>query len=126
MKRITQAKLETARAAVRQHCPAYEEEQGVGPCGPLAILMARAGWGQLAQCDSRPHGSKDEYAWYPHYIVLRAGKVVDISGEYLFGSVPEYRAIETITEKDIIGFGPGFIYGQSDVDFWAARMQGVL
>lgn len=126
MKAINQAKLNAAREIVRQHAMAYEEEHGVGPCGPLALLMARAGWSDLAVCDSRPAGSTDEFAWYPHYVVLRAGKVVDISGEYLMGSKPEYRRIESVTESDIIGCGPHILWGKTDLDFWTPKIKEVL
>jgi hypothetical protein len=129
MKRITNAKLEAVRQAVRQHNPAYEAETGVGPCGALAVVLARAGWGELAVCESNSAAlAADKYAWYPHYVILRNGKVVDVSGEYLASDKPQpvYREVEQITEADILSSGPGTIYGSSDVQFWANALAGTI
>lgn len=127
MKRISQATLKAARKVVVKAVGRYEEETGVGPCGALAILMARAGWGTLAVCESRDKDSRDEYAWFPHYLVMNAGKVLDISGEYCGGKgTPVYREVEAVKESDIIGGGMGCLYGQSDLDFWATELKAIL
>lgn len=130
MKRITKAQLSNARDIVKANVDRYEAESGIGPCGGLAILMARAGWGTLAmlECTSEPNRG-DEYSWYPHYVVRAAnGMILDISGEYAASDKPQlvYRDVESIEECDIIGSGPGFVYGQADLDFWQPLLSEVL
>lgn len=123
MKRLTTKRIETARQIVRDNAKQYEDKFGVGPCGALGLLLQAAGWGKLAMVETAPrHKVASEYAWYPHYVVVRDGKIIDISGEYTQEVTPavEYRSMEFMTDT------ADPLWGADDLDFWRAALAGVL
>ena len=122
MKRITTKKLAAVREIVRKNVGAYTEKFGVGPCAPIAKILADAGWGELAICEAAPTPDADRFTWYPHYVVVRNGKILDASGEYLMNSnaTPAYRDLELTPEMD------SNVYGADDVAFWQPILETVL
>jgi hypothetical protein len=126
---ITDATIEAVRRLVRLHNPAYEEETGMGPCGALAVVLARAGWGEIAFVETTDAEKTDDCQWYPHYVIIGGdGEIIDVSGEYMveIQPTPVYREIMPVEESDILQSGPGTVYRKSDVDFWQARLAEVI
>jgi hypothetical protein len=123
--------IEAVRAIACENIKEYEAQFGLGPCGILAELLCEAGWGEVGYCETAPAGyehtvrgtDEDCRRWYPHYVIVNNGKIIDVSGEYVASATPKpiYRDLEVCGVK---GIDP--LWGDSDRTFWAPKLQGVI
>jgi len=116
--------LEALRKVVRNNHDEWERTLGspeLGPCWPVARVIADAGYGKVWYCRTSAAG-KD--AWWGHFIVRTpfTNQILDVAGEYVTSDeLPDYKDFNF---EDATLMHPR--YTIEHVNFWRERLMPIL
>jgi hypothetical protein len=153
---VSLEEVRKVRELVRDNLDHYYQWTGAvqGPCGALAKVLSRHGWGRIAcgyygfsgqnpdQLNAAPPlVEKDSFGeivgfgegednWRAHWVnVNKFVGVIDVSGAYLEHplAVPMYREGHLVVTDSIVGLRTGKpIWSKQEVEFWEAMLAPIL
>jgi hypothetical protein len=118
---MTRSQMERVRAKVREHHSEWQEFHDAGPCYPVSVALARAGYGKVARGATF---NQDTKRWYGHYVCQTAtGKILDMTGEYL---KEKRRTRVRYKGFYLVDYFRHDAYPETCVKFWQERLGDLL